>query len=264
MIELLVVAAVVGTLAALLLPAVQASREAARRSVCLNNLRQIALALHNYEGLHGTFPVGCDGCVLKAFPPPPGFRLKRNAWAVGLLPFLDAGPVAARFDAAKPHDDPANRAAAGTALAVFRCPSASTEFRPGPRSAGGLAWTDYGGLFGVSRNAPRILPEDEGVLLYDRAVRAAAVRDGLSNTAVVGECAGRGERLNGLWADGHNLFDHRFDRPPNVSRNNELFADHPGGVHLARGDGGAVFLSETIAQPVLNALLTRAGGELPE
>ena len=128
----------------------------------------------------------------------------------------------------------------------------------------GLAWTDYGGLYGVSFDTPRILPEHEGVLLYDRAVRAAEVRDGLSNTAVVGECAGRGSKLNGLWADGHNLFDHRHDLPPNVTRNNELFADHPGGVHLARGDGGALFLSEAVSRPLLNALLTRAGGETPE
>ena len=263
-IELLVVAAVIGLLASLLLPAVQAAREAARRTACLNNLRQIALALHTYESAHASFPVGCDGCRLARFPPPPGFRLKRNAWTVGLLPHLGAGPVAARFDARLPHDDPANAAAAGTVLPTMLCPSASRDFRPGPRSAGGLAWTDYGGLFGVSHDTPRILPEHEGVLLYDRVVRTAEVRDGLSNTLVVGECAGRGDRLNGLWADGHNLFDHRFDSPPNVTRNNELFADHPGGVNGARGDGGALFLSETVSQSVLNALLTRAGGELPE
>ncbi len=126
----------------------------------------------------------------------------------------------------------------------------------------GLAWTDYGGLFGVSFNTPGILPEHEGVMLYDRAISIAGVRDGLSNTAVIGECTGRGLAFDGQWANGHNLFDQRFDQPVNVTRNNELYADHPDGVNLARGDGGAFFLSESTDQQVLIALLTRAGGEV--
>ena len=266
-------AAVIAVLVSLLLPAVQAAREAARKASCANNLRQIALALHGYEGAHRSFPIGCDGCVLERFPPPPGFRLKRNAWTVPLLPFLDAGPVAGRFDARRPHDDAANAAAAGTVLPVFLCPSEDGSDRPGPTTGDrdgdgafdpgdGLAWTDYGGLFGVSRNTPRVRPEDEGVMLYDRAVRTAEVRDGLTNTAVVGECTGRGVSFQSEWANGHNLFDHRFDSPVNVTRNNELFSDHRGGVFCAFGDGHAAFVSESVAQPVLNALLTRAGGEV--
>lgn len=253
LIELLVVVGVIALLVALLLPAVQAAREAARRTGCLNNLKQIALALHNYESLHRTFPIGCDGCVLKTFPPPPGFRLKRIAWTVPLLPYLDAGPVAEQFDSRFPHDDEANAVAAGARLAAFLCPASDQTDRPGPTTGDrdgdgvhdpgdGLAWTDYGGLFGVSFNTPGILPEHEGVMLYDRAISIAGVRDGLSNTAVIGECTGRGLAFDGQWANGHNLFDQRFDQPVNVTRNNELYADHPDGVNLARGDGGAFFL----------------------
>ena len=273
LIELLAVIAVIAVLVALLLPAVQQAREAARRAACLNNLHQVALAIHNYESLHRTLPIGCDGCRLTAFPPPPGFRLKRIAWTVGLLPFLDAGPVADRFDTDRPHDDAANLAAAGTVLPAFLCPSADTTDRPGPTTGDrngngrhdpgdGLAWTDYGGLYGVSFDTPAILPEHEGVLLYDRAIRTAQVRDGLTQTAAVGECTGRGLKFQSEWANGHNLFDHRFNSPVNRSRNNELYSDHPGGVHVAFCDGHAGFLSESLDQDVLNALLTRAGGEL--
>ncbi|QDT17895.1 DUF1559 domain-containing protein [Alienimonas californiensis] len=273
LIELLVVIAVIALLVALLLPAVQQAREAARRTACFNNLKQIALGLHNYESLHRSFPIGCDGCSIKTFPPPPGFRLKRIAWTVPLLPFLDAGPVADGFDTRLSHDDAANVVAAGTRLPTFLCPSSDQTDRPGPTTGDrdgdgqhdpgdGLAWTDYGGLYGVSFNTPRILPEHEGVMLYDRVVTVAGVRDGLSNTAVIGECTGRGLAFDGQWANGHNLFDHRFDQPVNFTRNNELFSDHPDGVNLARGDGGAVFLSESTDQQVLNAFLTRAGGEV--
>ncbi|MFH5804027.1 DUF1559 domain-containing protein [Alienimonas sp. DA493] len=273
LIELLVVIAVIALLVSLLLPAVQQAREAARRTACFNNLKQIALGLHNYESLHRSFPIGCDGCSLPSLPPPPGFRMKRIAWGVPLLPFLDAGPVAERFDTTLPHDVAANVEAAGTRLPTFLCPSADQTDRPGPTTGDrdgdgehdpgdGLAWTDYGGLYGVSFNTPRILPEHEGVMLYDRVVTVAAVRDGLSNTAVIGECAGRGLAYDGQWANGHNLFDQRFDQPVNVTRNNELFSDHASGVNVARGDGSAHFVSESTDQQVLNALLTRAGGEV--
>ena len=274
LIELLAVCAVVAVLVALLLPAVQQAREAARKAACLNNLHQVALAVHNYESLHRSFPVGCLGCRAPR-PRPAGFRYVRRSWNVALLPFLGREPVAASYRDDAGFDAAENRAAAGTVLPVFLCPGTDgTVRRDGLPTTGdvngngawdrgdGLAWTDYGGLFGVGYAVPTPRPEDEGVMLYDRAVRTRDVRDGLTQTAAVGECAGRGVRSDGQWANGHNIFDQRSNGRINASRDNELFADHAGGVNLAFCDGRARFLAEDTEQAVLRALLTRSGGEL--
>lgn len=272
LVELLVVIAIVGILLGLLLPAVQAAREAARKIQCFNNLKQIALAIHNYEAAFGCFPVGCVGCRPARFPPPAGFRYLRNSWNALILPQLEQGQVHARFDFGASFREASNRQAAGSVLPVFLCPSTATTTRSGPTSGDingngvwdpgdDLAWTDYGGLYGVSHNGP-YLPEHEGMMLYDIRVQFRDVRDGTSHTAVIGECTGRDHTAQSEWADGFNLFDQRFDNPINGSQNNELFSDHPGGVNTAFADGHAQSLSAQIDQSVLNALLTKAGGEV--
>ena len=273
LVELLVVIAIIAVLVSLLLPAVQQAREAARRVSCVNNLRQIALALHNYESLHRCFPMGCFECVPPSFPPPKSYRGRQVAWNVYILPQLDQDNVYQLFDFNHSFRAPENLEAAGTSLSVFLCPSAQQGERPGPNSGDVngngvtdpgdyLAWTDYGGLFGVSHNTPTIQPEHRGMMVYEKVVRARDVRDGLSNTMIVGECSGRGHFSQSHWANGQNLFDHRFDNPINTTRNNELFSDHPGGINAAFGDGRARFLNESMDQNLLNALLTRAGGEV--
>jgi prepilin-type N-terminal cleavage/methylation domain-containing protein/prepilin-type processing-associated H-X9-DG protein len=273
LIELLVVIAIIAVLMALLLPAVQQVRESARRMSCLNNLKQISLALHNYESQHRSFPIGCMECVPPSFPPPPTFKARQIAWNVYILPQLEQNSVFDLFDFNASFRAVANQAAAGVQLSVFLCPSAWQGARAGPSSGDvngngvfdpgdGLAWTDYGGLFGVSHNTPSILPQHEGMMIYDRAIRMRDVTDGLSNTLAVGECAGRGNAQQSHWANGQNLFDQRFDNPINVTRDNELFSDHTGGVNVAFADGSARFLSESIDQDTLNGLLTRSGGEV--
>lgn len=273
LIELLVVTAMIAVLIALLLPAVQAAREAARRAACANNMRQIAIGLHNYESTHGSFPIGCQGCRPPTFPPPPGFQFKRTSWNTSLLPFLEQTAVADRYRFDEAYNAAANREAAGTVLAVFLCPSTATTERDGPttgdRNGNGhwdpgddLAYTDYGGLYGVSFDTPSILPEHEGVMLYDRVIRMRDVTDGLSNTAAIGECTGRGHGSQSEWANGHNVFDQRYNNGINRTRNNEIWSDHPQGAYVAFCDGHMTFLAESIAQDVLIALLTRAGGEI--
>jgi prepilin-type N-terminal cleavage/methylation domain-containing protein/prepilin-type processing-associated H-X9-DG protein len=132
LIELLVVIAIIAVLVSLLLPAVQQAREAARRAQCKNNLKQIGLALHNYEGSHRVFPPSCimnpysDGTAygisygdnLRVCPP--GF-----AWGVCLLPFLEQPALYNQFNLNDACWSPANAAAARTAVPVFLCPSAS-------------------------------------------------------------------------------------------------------------------------------------------
>ncbi len=266
------VIAVIGVLIGLLLPAVQAAREAARRIQCFNNLKQIALALHNYESAHRCLPVGCVGCRAPKYPAPASFKFVQNSWNLLILPQLEQGNLHAQFDFGASFRDAVNRTPASTVLPVFLCPSTATTARTGMTSGDlnrngtwesgeDLAWTDYGGLYGVSHNGP-YLPQHEGAMLYDVRVEFRDITDGTSNTAVIGECTGRDEAAQSEWADGYNLFDQRFDNPINRSQNNELFSDHPSGVNTAFADGHAQSLSEHIDQIVLNALLTKAGHEV--
>lgn len=132
LVELLVVIAVISILVSLLLPAVQQARESARCAQCKNNLKQIGLALHNYEGTHLVFP---PSCIINPYPDgtaygiaygdairvcPPG-----TGWGVCLLPFLEQANSYSQFNLNLPIWAPANDAARGTHVAVFLCPSAT-------------------------------------------------------------------------------------------------------------------------------------------
>ncbi len=269
LVELLVVMAVLGTLVGLLLPAIQAAREAARRSGCANQLRQLGLGLVNYESVHGTFPIGCVECYYRL--PPPRRQL---AWTVPLLPFIEQQAVADRYHTEQRFDASANLAAAGTVISTFLCPSTHRTERQGPTTGDingdgdwdpgdDVAYTDYGGLYGVSFDTLEILPEHEGVMVYERAIAPRQISDGLSRTAVVGECAGRTHVWDSQWANGKNLFDQTYNNPINESQDNELWSDHPGGVQLTFCDAHVAFLSEAVDQAIVLSLLTRQGGDSP-
>src|SRR4030042_3453440 len=104
LIELLVVIAIIGTLVALLVPAVQAARNAARRASCANNLRQIGIALHNYENAYGVFPVGCIECRFGSNSDPA--KMKMIAWNAAVLPYIEQDVLWQKFD----YDYPAQSA----------------------------------------------------------------------------------------------------------------------------------------------------------
>lgn len=132
LIELLVVIAIIAVLIALLLPAVQQAREAARRTQCKNNLKQIGLALHNYQDTNQVFPPSCilnpyiDGSAYGISygdaqrVGPPGF-----GWGMTLLPYLEQGNLYNRFNTNEPIWSPLNAPAAGTRMQAFLCPSAT-------------------------------------------------------------------------------------------------------------------------------------------
>ena len=137
LIELLVVIAIVGTLIALLLPAVQAAREAARRAQCSNNLKQIGIAIHNYEGVHSVYPpayVGDPKAVGSAYGVdfPDDNRNGAPGFAYGslMLPQLEQVPLHSSFNFDLPCWEPANTTGALTTLATFLCPSATGGDRP--------------------------------------------------------------------------------------------------------------------------------------
>lgn len=132
LVELLVVIAIIGILVSLLLPAVQQARESARRVHCVNNLKQIGLALHNYESTHRVYPPSCvidphvDGSAFgisygdETRVCPPGF-----GWGALLLPFVEQQPLYETFRFNEPCWSPGNARAAATPVKVFLCPSAS-------------------------------------------------------------------------------------------------------------------------------------------
>ncbi len=280
LIELLVVVAIIGTLIALLLPGVQSARESARRAQCGSHLRELALAAALHADRHGAYPIGCIG-FYPAQPADgvPTFPQRFIAWNVQLLPFIDEMALWQAFNFALPSDDPANKAAAATVIELFLCPS-TIEAELFSRSGlwRGAAMTDYSGIYGVEgpgrdRPAPadpstasvskQTLRDDSlGIMLYDEAVRPREVTDGLSKTAVIAEAQGRRRPLM-EWVNGHNLLAQEQSTPINGISGlvDEIGSPHPGGATLAFCDGHVEFIVEAVDQPVLNGLLTKAGGE---
>jgi prepilin-type N-terminal cleavage/methylation domain-containing protein/prepilin-type processing-associated H-X9-DG protein len=260
LVELLVVVGIIGLLLALLLPALQVARENGRRAQCLSNLRQLGIGLHSYHGTYQAFPPGCVE--------PKGRRL---AWSVFLLPFIEQSALWRNYDLRSPYSSPANRQAGGVVLPIYLCPSTArlvpdrTGATSGDRNRNGrydsgddLAWTDYGGIFGAA--LPGTDDFMNGTLVWDRAIRLAQIRDGASQTLLVGEDTGRGWKLDSEWSNGENIFD--IAGRVNVTQHNELWSDHPGGVNVLYCDGGARRLAESAEVSLLIALCTRHGGDI--
>jgi prepilin-type processing-associated H-X9-DG protein len=240
-VELLVVIAIIGILIALLLPAVQSAREAARRMQCANNLKQIALAAHLYENSY------------KCLPPA---RLKSDYGSTFfiLLPFLEQASSYVRFDPTKGILHPANAGVAETRIPTYLCPSMAV-----PRKVPDFECTgEFGapGSYAVSTGTEHTLLTHTGAIVrpeMDR-IKIADITDGTSWAVGV---------HGGGWTWGSTLGTFNPDQyVPGQSYAFNFRSEHPGGANFAMVDGSVRFVEETIDADVLDALATRDGEEV--
>ena len=290
LVELLVVIAIIGLLVALLLPAIQAAREAARRSMCASNMRQLGLATHNFDSAFRFLPPSNlwrdtynDDRSIKLLGVAPATG---HSWFIFLAPFVEQANLANKYDRLCDSRSNANQDARLTFLPLLQCPSTAEtsqtdQFTAAPYGVveGGIS--DY---TTVTRVDPALSGNVSPLgLLQPRMISTlASVADGLSNTLAFGEDTSRQaayvtgrRRISGfpvsMWADGVDsmiLTGHTADGtaapgpcPVNCSNRAGLYAFHPGGINVVFADGSTRFLEETIDLRALVKLVTKAGGD---
>ncbi len=276
LIELLVVIAIIAVLIALLLPAVQSAREAARRIQCVNSLKQMTLALHNYHDTHGAYPAGYwykNGYVWGGF-----------GWAASVLPQMEQGNLhnAMNMSLTAWHD--ANQTVARTHMQFYLCPSDETsQFGFLDRYDMRFSMASYVASFG-----PGDMDEDptdmRGVFYRNSRTSIPMIPDGTSTTLALGE------RHNGKFGkhDAHNMNhavaetvwmgairelpddDHAHTTlfetaaPPNSPEmtDKDCACRHPGVCNFSFMDGSVRAIKHTVDVRAFQALSTRAGGEV--
>jgi prepilin-type processing-associated H-X9-DG protein len=237
----------VPVLVALLLPAVQQAREAARRSQAKNNLKQIGLALHNYHETFNHFPAGThENEKLKPE--------KRLSWQADILPYIDQAPLYNTIDFKKAWDDEANADVVRNQIPVYLNPSLAVA------GNGKFGLTHFVGLAGIGKDGPLLPVNDRkaGFFGYDRVTRIQDVRDGTSNAMGVCDAS---KDLGG-WAAGGKSTIRPLTVKPYINGPDGLGGIHRGGMNVLMLDGSVRFVSESINPEIMEALVTIAGGEV--
>jgi Tfp pilus assembly protein PilE len=272
-VELLVVIAIIGILVALLLPAVQAAREAGRRAQCQNNLRQYGLAIHNYHDTRRMFPIGNTWTRMWTFQSRVLPYLEQDN-IFKLINYNHPGDCFSYGATCPPANDPGNRA-----ISVDACPSdplAGSICTTNASSIGYHGLTEYMGVMGTSTSAQNgIFFSDSSNGVYQPAkIGLQSVTDGTSNTLMMGE---RGIPNDLYWGwtycgagfdatgDGDNQLTSKFPFSPGKSdgsHNLHFWSYHPGGGIFMMSDCSVSFMSYNVDFATFQALSTRNGGEV--
>lgn len=298
LVELLVVIAIIGVLVALLLPAVQEAREASRRTQCGNNLKQIGLALQNYESTFSRLPFGTPGCCT-------GTVVNGTNWVVAIFPFMEYSTIYQKLDlSGNFKTTPANATIAQTVrLKLFICPSDDAGRNPimtrhahnvtpghalwypasmGPTHMDSCPFCSngtpsegnfccQGWNFGTQGNAGLSISPGTFAGMFGRtahAIRFGEVTDGLSNTLMVGEtlpahCTFMGAFSQNFPLSGTSIPLQTMETAvdSNWYRTCGFKSLHRGGANFALGDASVRFLAKGIDYRLYNELGTRAGSE---
>ena len=297
LVELLVVIAIIGVLIALLLPAVQAAREAARKIQCANNLRQVSLAMQNYHTAFNRFPGGNDGTGKEMHKKAPNFFTQ-------LLPYMEAANIQAQIDLSKSYLDPPNDVLLRIEVPFFQCPSDDTENRIDPvllaDEGEEYLTSNYNAIQGPKRdryagdsnNEEDVANKSDhrggysklGIIFPGSKVAVRHITDGTTNTLAFGERVYHLRAwLRGTNEDGSATANSKnMEWPINTRETDALYYEpnnsgstlkfndlpfgsrHPGGAHFARADGSVGFISEDIPLSNLRNLSTISGGEQEE
>jgi len=298
LVELLVVIAIIGILVALLLPAVQAAREAARRMQCKNNLKQWALGCHNYHDTFKTFPISISIWRHECGGESP--RRNGYGWMPRVLPFAEQQPLYDQLEPfmlgdynsstgiRDPHPDA--RAALNAQLDLLICPSDNSYRDKLDRTKHyqltgiEVAVTNYKGCIGDTQMGGSSsigdgrMPDthnttgNTGIFYrcnFVEPIRIADVRDGTANTFLIGEDVPTVNHhsaafySNGDYSSCHMPLNYFPDPPtPDFWPNTISFRSrHPGGAHFAMADGSVHFVQEQIEHHVYRSLSTKNQGE---
>lgn len=257
LVELFVVLLVIGVAIGFILPALLASREAGRRVQCLNNMRQIALALQNYHERYRVLPPGSVNSSAPVHHRRDGLHI---GWCVQLLPYVEQSGVAMQVDTRSSVYDPVNATAAVISLNFLKCPSGR-----GSATAAGLGVSSYAGCHHDVESPIDV--NNHGVLYLNSRVRLEDVDDGTSTTLMLGEK--RIEPSDLGWMSGTSATLRNTGTPINAplppedeDRVGGFSSRHPGGANFVFCDGAVRFLRQQINEVVYRRLGHRADGEL--
>jgi prepilin-type N-terminal cleavage/methylation domain-containing protein len=280
LVELLVVITIIGILIALLLPAVQSAREAARNLSCANNLNQIGIALANYQSVHNVLPPGTIDKQGPIHNKPVGYHMN---WLVQLLPYIEENNTFNHIDFSAGVYDKKNAAVRAIRIPVFNCPSQGARQFPNNAPVGTGYWTASYAACHNDIEAP-IDVGNTGVMYLNSHVGQKDVTDGTTHTIYVGEMGYKlGDDLDLGWMSGtrstlrntgvpygkaldqmHGAFDGRPKPPENDLEVGGFGSDHTSITNFLFGDGRVKSVSNDIDPKVFQRLGSRADGKLLE